>query len=72
MSQAADAFRRRLRNFGAQLEGRDELIRDAHQAGITKTEIHRITGIARTTIDRITSDGASLEQRLQNPGTGHD
>jgi hypothetical protein len=32
---------------------RDTLIRQAHEAGVTKTDIHRITGIARTTIDSI-------------------
>ena len=32
---------------------RDEVIRAAVAAGLSKSEIHRITGIARTTIDRI-------------------
>jgi hypothetical protein len=32
---------------------RDELVRAAHAAGVSKNRIHLITGIARTTIDRI-------------------
>lgn len=32
---------------------RDEVIRVAVASGLSKSEIHRITGIARTTIDRI-------------------
>jgi hypothetical protein len=32
---------------------RDELVRAAHEAGVSKNRIHTITGIARTTIDRI-------------------
>jgi hypothetical protein len=33
---------------------RDEVVRAAVDAGVSKSEIHRLTGIARTTIDRIT------------------
>ena len=32
---------------------RDEAIRAAVDAGLSKSEVHRLTGIARTTIDRI-------------------
>ena len=32
---------------------RDDLVRAAHEAGVSKNRIHTITGIARTTIDRI-------------------
>ena len=32
---------------------RDEVIRTAAEAGLTKSEIHRLTGIARSTLDRI-------------------
>jgi hypothetical protein len=39
---------------------RDELVRAAHKAGISKNRIHTITGIARTTIDRILEP--SMEQ----------
>lgn len=33
---------------------RDEVVRAAVGAGLSKSEIHRLTGIARTTIDRVT------------------
>ena len=32
---------------------RDEVVRAAVEAGLSKSEVHRLTGIARTTIDRI-------------------
>lgn len=32
---------------------RDEVVCAAVEAGLTKAEVHRLTGIARTTIDRI-------------------
>jgi hypothetical protein len=32
---------------------RDAVVRAAVAAGLSKSEIHRLTGIARTTIDRI-------------------
>jgi hypothetical protein len=32
---------------------RDEVVRAALDAGLSKSEVHRLTGIARTTIDRI-------------------
>jgi hypothetical protein len=32
---------------------RDEVVRAAVEAGVSKTEVYRLTGIARTTIDRI-------------------
>jgi hypothetical protein len=32
---------------------RDEVVRSAVDAGLSKSEVHRLTGIARTTIDRI-------------------
>ena len=34
---------------------RDEVVRTAVDAGLSKAEVHRLTGIARTTIDRIVS-----------------
>ena len=34
---------------------RDEVVRAAVDAGLSKIEVHRLTGIARTTIDRIVS-----------------
>lgn len=32
---------------------RDDLVRAAHEAGVSKNRIHNLTGIARTTVDRI-------------------
>ena len=32
---------------------RDEVVRAAVDAGLSKSEVHRLTGLARTTIDRI-------------------
>lgn len=42
-----------LREWAANRDRRDDLVRAAHQAGVTKHRIHTLTGIARTTIDRI-------------------
>jgi len=36
---------------------RDEVVQAAVAAGLSKSEVHRLTGIARTTIDRIVSTG---------------
>jgi hypothetical protein len=44
---------------GAVAGRRDEVVRTAVAAGLTKSEVHRLTGIARTTIDRIV--GAARE-----------
>jgi hypothetical protein len=41
---------------------RDELVRTAHAAGVSKNRIHTITGIARTTIDRILDQEMSRTQ----------
>jgi len=43
---------------------RDDVVRVAVAAGVSKIEVHRLTGIARTTVDRIITgearqDGAS-------------
>jgi len=35
---------------------RDEVVRAAVEAGLSKAEVHRLTGIARTTVDRILAD----------------
>lgn len=32
---------------------RDDLVRAAHEAGVSKNRIHALTGLARTTVDRI-------------------
>jgi len=40
---------------------RNEVVRAAVDAGVSKSEVHRLTGIARTTIDRII-DAAAAEE----------
>lgn len=56
MSTADDA-RTALTAWGkrrkAQDAARDPMVRDALDAGISKEEIHILTGLGRTTIDRI-------------------
>ena len=44
---------RALTRYAETTGGRDELIRAALAAGLSKHRIHRLSGIARTTIDRI-------------------
>ena len=41
---------------------RDEVILAAVEAGLTKSEVHRLTGIARTTVDRIVDRASSGEE----------
>ena len=40
---------------------RDEVVRAAIDAGLRKSEVHRLTGIARTTIDRIAGAVPAVE-----------
>ena len=40
---------------------RDQVVRAAVDAGLSKSEVHRLTGIARTTIDRILGAAPALE-----------
>jgi hypothetical protein len=44
---------------------RDEVIQAAVEAGLSKSEVHRLTGIARTTIDRIVGTSAAVEEGSQ-------
>ena len=53
MDQRVRALRERLGLYGELKENRDQLIKDAWLAGISKTDIHRLTGLGRNTIDRI-------------------
>jgi hypothetical protein len=39
---------------------RDDVVRVAVGAGLTKAEVHRLTGIARTTIDRIVGAASAV------------
>jgi hypothetical protein len=41
---------------------RDEIVRAAVHAGLSKAEVHRLTGIARTTIDRIMGAAPGVEE----------
>jgi hypothetical protein len=41
---------------------RDEVVRAAIDAGLSKSEVHRLTGMARTTIDRILGTLPAMEQ----------
>jgi len=42
-----------LREWAANRDRRDEIVRAASAAGVSKNRIHVLTGIARTTVDRI-------------------
>lgn len=42
-----------LDDYRRTTEGRDDMVRRARSAGVSKNRIHVLTGIARTTIDRI-------------------
>lgn len=44
---------RELTNYHRVVTDRDNMVRRARAAGISKNRIHTLTGIARTTIDRI-------------------
>jgi hypothetical protein len=48
---------RALTSYAETTGGRDELIRAALAAGLSKHRIHQLSGIARTTIDRILDEG---------------
>jgi hypothetical protein len=41
---------------------RDGVVQAAIDAGLSKSEVHRLTGIARTTIDRIVGALPAMEQ----------
>ena len=41
---------------------RDEVVRAAIDAGLSKSEVHRLTGMARTTIGRILGTLPAMEQ----------
>lgn len=47
------AVERELMQYRRTVDGRDDMVRRARGAGISKHRIHVLTGIARTTIDRI-------------------
>ena len=47
------AAERELAQYRRTIEGRDDMVRRARAAGVSKHRIYVLTGIARTTIDRI-------------------
>ena len=53
---------RGLINYRATVEGRDDLVVHALDAGLTKHRIHVLSGISRSTIDRII-DGRDAHAR---------
>jgi hypothetical protein len=53
-----DHAEQELAAWAAANEYRDEIIKGAYRAGVTKARIHAITGVARTTIDRVLHDPA--------------
>jgi hypothetical protein len=53
-----ETIRNRLKILREWLDQRDGLVCDAVAAGITKQEVHQISGLARTTIDAITKSDA--------------
>ncbi|MDH2428408.1 hypothetical protein [Sphaerisporangium sp. TRM90804] len=50
---SAEDAERVLSEWAANVARRDDLVRAANAAGVSKHRIHTLTGIARTTIDRI-------------------
>ena len=45
--------KRTLRRWRENYDKRDDVIRAAYYAGLSKMEIHKLTGISRTTIDAV-------------------
>lgn len=57
-----------LIEYGAVAASRDERVRTAVAAGVSKNRVYQLTGIARTTIDRIVGDGpATLQEGVTTP-----
>lgn len=54
----AENARRELAEWAANDARRDDVVRAALSAGVTKTEVYELTGIARSTIDRIAPESA--------------
>jgi len=59
----ADEARDALRSWGKRRQSldrdRDPLVNDALAAGLSKEEVHGLTGLGRTTIDRIAARSAA-------------
>jgi hypothetical protein len=57
--QALRSWRRRSDSVSGD---RDPLVRTAIDAGLTKEEVHVLTGLGRTTIDRIVNKKAKIAE----------
>ena len=57
-----------LIEYASVMRSRDDRVRAAFVAGVSKSEIFRLTGIARTTIDRIVAQDGDGPQA--DPGEG--
>ncbi len=53
--------RRALQRWRENQDRRDALIKAANAVGVTKHQIHVLTGLARTTIDRILQNGGKSD-----------
>lgn len=49
----AEAAEKQLRDWARNNAERDQLVKAARAAGVSKNRIHTLTGISRSTIDRI-------------------
>ncbi len=61
-AEAIAALKRWYENYSQ----RNTLVREAHEAGVSKHRIYVITGIARTTIDRILDTSEIEEKEARN------
>ena len=62
-----DHAEQELAAWAAANEYRDEILKGAYRAGVTKARIHAITGVARTTIDRVLQDPAPRTGPVDGP-----
>jgi len=58
-----------LRDWAATNARRDDLVRAARLAGVSKNRIHTLTGIARTTIDRIVAKESTVATKTYQAQT---
>jgi hypothetical protein len=73
LRQARELLARWAADQAAVTARRDEVIRAAVDAGLSKSEAHRLTGIAQTTVDRIiATPGAPAGAANVQPGGQND
>jgi hypothetical protein len=57
-----------LTEWATVVRSRDDRVRFARAAGVSKSRIHTLTGIGRMTIDRIlAADGPGMDREAENP-----